>query len=63
MVTLPPLLKTTLPKFAELPVKLVSETERMPWLLNTPPSLLLFAPAIVTPEMVKSPPVSMLKIL
>ena len=35
----------------------------MPLLVNPPPLLLVFAPVTVTPEILKSPPVEMVKIL
>ena len=53
----PPPCDTVLPERVEL------EMERVPALLKAPPLLMLFAPETITPEMVKSAPVSMVKIL
>ena len=52
----PPLCDAELPEIVEL------VTVRVPELLKAPPLLMLFAPETVTPEMVKLPPVSMVKI-
>ena len=48
---------------AELPERVELETVRVPELLKAPPLPEVFAPVIVTPETVKSAPVSMVKIL
>ena len=53
----PPLLPATLPEMVEL------EMLRVPLLEKPPPWLEVFAPETVTPEMVRLPPASMLKIL
>ena len=53
----PPPCDTVLPEIVEL------VTVRVPELSKAPPSLMLFAPETITPEMVKLPPVSMVKIL
>ena len=63
-VTVPPVLLMPPQKFAELPERVELETVRVPKLLKAPPlPEALFAPETVTPEMVKSPPLSMVKIL
>jgi len=51
------------PLLAVLPDRVELEMERVPALLNPPPLAEVFAPETVTPEMVKSPPEAMLKML
>jgi len=64
MVSEVPWLKMPPPPVAEFPVIVEAEIKREPKLLKPPPKPEeLFAPDTVTPEMVKLPPVLMVKIL
>ena len=51
------------PNVAELLDRVEFAMLRMPELLKAPPKLVVFAPETVTPEMVRLPPESMLKML
>jgi len=57
-----PALRMPLPVFAEFPEMVELVMERVPELLKAPPLPEEFAPVTVTPEILKSAPVSMVKI-